>query len=443
MTGIEIGALAIFALIFLILIGLPIGLGMLAVSFAGVAFIRNDAVAMRMIGSVANDSIQEYLFAVVPLFVLMGLLVTISGVGKDTFALFERLLRRIKAGLGVATVMANAVFASITGISIASASVFSRIAVPEMVHHGYTKRFATGVVAGSSVLGMLLPPSLLMIVYAVLAEESVGRMFLAGIGPGILLCVMFAIVIVSMATWKPEWIFDKNAPQSTGDAAARDDDEPLPKLLARGIPIVALIVVVLGGIYGGFLNPTEAGAAGALGALVIAIMRKSLKGGTLWRLMVETGQITVSVLFLIVAATFFSRMLAMSGLPTWLAEMMLGDFIGPYGFLFLFLLLVIVLGLFIDSISIMLILLPIALPVAKAAGFDMIWFGVLTVVAVEIGLLTPPFGLSVYTIKMALADKTLPVGDIFRGAAPFVLTMIVSLFILIAFPSISVWLARL
>lgn len=443
MTGIEIGALAIFALIFLILIGLPIGLGMLVVSFAGVAFIRNDAVAMRMIGSVANDSIQEYLFAVVPLFVLMGLLVTVSGVGKDTFALFERLLRRIKAGLGVATVMANAVFASITGISIASASVFSRIAVPEMVHHGYTKRFATGVVAGSSVLGMLLPPSLLMIVYAVLAEESVGRMFLAGVGPGILLCIMFAIVIMGMATWKPEWIFDKNASRSLGEAAAKEEDEPLPKLLARGIPIVALIVVVLGGIYGGFLNPTEAGAAGALGALVIAIMRKSLKGGTLWRLMVETGQITVSVLFLIVAATFFSRMLAMSGLPTWLAEMMLGDFIGPYGFLFLFLLLVIVLGLFIDSISIMLILLPIALPVAKAAGFDMIWFGVLTVVAVEIGLLTPPFGLSVYTIKMALADKTLPVGEIFRGAVPFVLTMIVSLFILVAFPSISVWLARL
>ncbi len=443
MTGIEIGALAIFALIFLILIGLPIGLGMLVVSFAGVAFIRNDAVAMRMIGSVANDSIQEYLFAVVPLFVLMGLLVTVSGVGKDTFALFERLLRRIKAGLGVATVMANAVFASITGISIASASVFSRIAVPEMVRHGYSKRFATGVVAGSSVLGMLLPPSLLMIVYAVLAEESVGRMFLAGVGPGILLCVMFAVVIIGMATWKREWVYETSAPDGVGEAEPKSDDEPLSTLLARGIPIVALIVVVLGGIYGGFLNPTEAGAAGALGALVIAIMRKSLKGGTLWRLMVETGQITVSVLFLIVAATFFSRMLAMSGLPTWLAQMMLGDFIGPYGFLFLFLLLVIVLGLFIDSISIMLILLPIALPVAKAAGFDMIWFGVLTVVAVEIGLLTPPFGLSVYTIKMALADKTLPVGDIFRGAVPFVLTMIVSLFILVAFPQISVWLARL
>ena len=442
MTGIEIGALAILALIVLILIGLPISIGMVLVSFAGVAMIRNEAVAMRMIGSVANDSIQEYLFAVVPLFVLMGLLVTISGVGKDTFALFERLLRRIRAGLGVATVMANAVFASITGISIASASVFSRIAVPEMARHGYSKRFATGVVAGSSVLGMLLPPSLLMIVYAVLAEESVGRMFLAGVGPGILLALLFSIVIVAMASFKRDLVFDDRAAAEAAEAGV-EMDEPLPRLLARGIPIVALILVVLGGIYGGFLNPTEAGAAGALGALVIAIMRKSLKRGTLWSLMVETGQITVSVLFLIVAATFFSRMLAMSGLPTWLAEMLLGDFVGPYGFLLIFLVLVIVLGLFIDSISIMLILLPIALPVAKAAGFDLIWFGVLTVVAVEIGLLTPPFGLSVYTIKMALADKSLAVGDIFRGAMPFVLTMILCLAILVAFPQIAVWLARM
>ena len=439
MTGVEIGAAALGVMLVLILIGMPIATAMLLVSFAGVGLIRNETVALRMIGAVANDSLREYLFAVVPLFVLMGMLVTVSGLGKDTFDLFERLLRRLKAGLGVATVAANAVFASITGISIASASVFSRIAVPEMVRHGYTKRFATGVVAGSSVLGMLLPPSLLMIIYAVLAEESVGRMFLAGVGPGILLSLMFAVVIVAMATWKKDWVHD-----STVTAAAEEvPREPLLPLIGRGIPIVGLIVVVLGGIYGGFLNPTEAGAAGALGALAIALWRRSLKPRTFWALMVETGQITVSVLFLIVAATFFSRMLAMSGLPAALAQAILGDFVGPWGFLFLFLLLVIVLGCFIDSISIMLILLPIALPIAREAGFDMIWFGVLTVVAVEIGLLTPPFGLSVYTIKTALDDRTIKVGDIFRGTMPFALTMVASLFVLAAFPQISIWLARM
>lgn len=438
MTGIEIGILCVGVLILLIALGMPIGIGMIVVSFAGVTFIRNETVAMRMMGSVANDSLEEYLFAVVPLFVLMGLLVTVSGVGKDTFDLFERLLRRVRAGLGVATVFANAVFASITGISIASASVFSRVAVPEMTRHGYRRSFSTGVVAGSSVLGMLIPPSLLMIVYAVLAEESVGRMFLAGIGPGILLAVLFSITIIIMATWWKSSVFERPSDVPV------DDDSPLGLfVVSKGLPIIALVTLVLGGLYGGFLNPTEAGAVGALGALVIALMRRSLGGGRMWSLLVETGQVTVSVLFLIMAATFFSRMLAMSGLPNMLAETLLQSSIGPYGFLLIFLLLVIVMGFLIDSISIMLILLPIALPVAKEAGFDLIWFGVLTVVAVEIGLLTPPFGLSVYTIKSAIDDPSLKVGEIFRGALPFVFAMIVALAILIAFPAIAVWLARL
>ena len=437
MTGIEIGALAIAALVVLIVLGMPIGLGMIVVSFVGVSFIRNETVAMRMVGAVANDSLREYLYAVVPLFVLMGLLVTASGVGKDTFDVFERLLRRVRAGLGIATVFANAVFASITGISIASASVFSRIAVPEMVRHGYRRRFATGVVAGSSVLGMLIPPSLLMIVYAVLAEESVGRMFLAGVVPGLLLSLLFSITILLMAYLRPKSVFDRES-----DFIHRDPVSPLA-LAGKGVPIVVLVTLVLGGLYGGFLNPTEAGAVGALGALAIALVRRSLTPGRFWSLLVETGQVTVSVLFLIMAATFFSRMLAMSGLPNALAEFLLGGAVGPFGFLFIFLALVIVMGFLIDSISIMLILLPIALPVATAAGFDLIWFGVLTVVAVEIGLLTPPFGLSVYTIKSALGDRTLKVGEIFLGATPFVLAMIVALGIIIAFPAIAVWLARL
>ena len=197
---------------------MPIGVAMMVASFGAVAFIRNETVAFRMLGSVANDSLEEYLFAIVPLFVLMGLLVTVSGVGKDTFDLFERLLRRVKAGLGIATVFANAVFASITGISVASASVFSRVAVPEMVRHGYTRRFSTGVVAGSSVLGMLIPPSLLMVVYAVLAEESVGRMFLSGVGPGILLSILFAITILIMARWWPASVFDAGGQARSGAA---------------------------------------------------------------------------------------------------------------------------------------------------------------------------------------------------------------------------------
>lgn len=436
MTGLEIGIAAIILLIVLIYLGMPIGVAMLLVSLGGVTLIRGEGVAFRMAGSVARDSLEEYLFAVVPLFVLMGLLVTVSGVGKDTFDVFQSALRRVRAGLGVATVFANAVFASITGISIASASVFSRVAVPEMVRHGYTRKFATGVVAGSSVLGMLIPPSLLMIVYAVLAEESVGRMFLAGIGPGLLLAGLFSVVIVLLATFRPQFVFDRVQ-------AAEESALTLPQMVAKSVPILSLMGLVLGGLYGGFLNPTEAGAIGALGALVIAAMRRSLGGGMFWRLLVETGQITVSVLFLVMAASFFSRMLAMSGLPAALGDALLSGPIGPWGFLILYLAVVIALGCIIDSISIMLILLPIAVPVAQAAGFDMIWFGVMTVIAVEIGLLTPPFGLSVFTIKSALNDPTLPLGDIFRGTFPFVLAMLACLLILTVFPGIATGLARL
>ena len=437
MTSFEIGTYAIAALVLLIYLGLPIAIGMLLVSFGGVSLIRSQDIATRMIGAVANDSLREYLYAVVPLFVLMGLLVTVSGVGKDTFDVFEKLLKRVTAGLGIATVFANAVFASITGISIASATVFSRVAVPEMTRHGYQKRFATGVVAGSSVLGMMIPPSLLMIVYAVLAEESVGRMFLAGIGPGVLLAVLFSATIILLAKFRPGFVFTDAAP----DAAYTDIT--LGAVGRKSVPIVSLMLLVLGGLYGGFFNPTEAGAAGAFGALVIAILRKSLDRGTLWNLLVETGQITVSVLLLIMAATFFSRMLALSGVPRELADFFLSGPIGPYGFLLLYLVLIIALGCLIDSISIMLIMLPIALPVASAAGFDLVWFGVLTVVTVEIGLLTPPFGLSVYTIKSAMNDPDLRVGDIFRGAFPFVVAMIVAVLLIIAFPAVATWLPYL
>jgi tripartite ATP-independent transporter DctM subunit len=306
-----------------------------------------------------------------------------------------------------------------------------------MTRHGYTKRFATGVVAGSSVLGMLIPPSLLMIVYAVLAEQSVGRMFLAGIGPGILLSLLFAGTILLLARTRPGMVFERSR-----DEASYSDLSGLDAI-RKSVPILALVTVVLGGLYGGFLNPTEAGAAGAAGALVIALLRRSLGGGSFWKLLVETGQITVSVLFLILAATLFSRMLALSGVPRELAEFFLEGPVGPWGFLLLYLLLIIALGCIIDSISIMLILLPIVLPVAEQAGFDLIWFGVLTVVAVEIGLLTPPFGLSVYTIKSAMDDPDLKVGDIFRGTVPFIGAMLACLLLIVLFPPIATWLARL
>lgn len=439
MSDLTLGFLAIGLMLAFIVLGMHIGVALIVTSFAAVWVIRSPEIAARFVGAAANDAIRDYLFGVVPLFVLMGMFVSVSGVGRDTFDVFQWLLRKLRGGLGLATVGANAVFAAITGISIASASVFTKVAVPEMIRHGYTPRFSVGVVAGSSVLGMLIPPSLLMIIYGVIAEESIGRMFLAGIIPGLLLATLFAVLILVFAYLMPHKIFQ-------GGVRTGDDDvetETLRSAAVKFVPILLLVTLVLGGLYSGLFTPTEAGAVGAAGAFVIAIIRRRLTWRKLWSVLTETGYVSVAVLFLIAAASLYSRMLAMTGMPAAITEGITQMGLGPWGFLVAYIGLVILLGCIIDSVSIMLIMLPIVLPIATAFNMDLIWFGVLTVVAVEIGLLTPPFGVSVYTVKSALNNPSITIRDIFAGTFPFVLVMVLALVLLAAFPGLSIWLARM
>ena len=440
MSDLGIGFMAIGVMLVAIVLGMHIGVALIVTSFVSVLFIRSPEIAARFVGASANDAIRDYLFGVVPLFVLMGMFVSVSGVGRDTFDVFQWLLRRLKGGLGLATVGANAVFAAITGISIASASVFTKVAVPEMMRHGYTPRFSVGVVAGSSVLGMLIPPSLLMIIYGVIAEESIGRMFLAGILPGLCLALGFAALILGFAYFWPTKSF-------TGGVQRAPDGEEQQETAATAavkfLPILTLVVLVLGGLYGGIFTPTEAGAVGAAGAFAIALLRRRLTWRKLWNVLVETGYVSVSVLFLIAAASLYSRMLALTGMPAAITTGITEMGLGPWAFLLAYLVIVIALGCIIDSVSIMLIMLPIVLPVAREFGMDLIWFGVLTVVAVEIGLLTPPFGVSVYTVKSALNDPRITIRDIFAGTLPFVLVMISALFLFAVFPGLSTWLARM
>ncbi len=437
MSDLSIGIAALVVMLSFIYLGMHIGVALIVTSFAGVALIKSPEIGARFAAAAANDAIRDYLFGVVPLFVLMGMLVSVSGVGRDTFDVFQWLMRRIRGGLGLATVGANAVFAAITGISIASASVFTKVAVPEMIRMGYNPRFAVGVVAGSSVLGMLIPPSLLMIIYGVLAEESIGRMFIAGLIPGLLLAFGFCVLIVGMAYLVPDKV---GRPEALVDVPST---ETWASATLKFAPIASLVVLVLGGLYGGLFTPTEAGAVGAAGAFVIALLRRRLTWKKLWNVLTETGYVSVSVLFLILAAMLYSRMLALTGMPSAVTTGITDLGLGPWGFLVAYILIVIALGCIIDSVSIMLIMLPIVLPVARTFGMDIVWFGVLTVVAVEIGLLTPPFGVSVYTVKSALNDPRITIKDIFAGSFPFVLTMLVVLIILAAFPSLSTWLARM
>lgn len=439
MTDLVLGFMAIFAMLGFIILGMHIGIALIVSSFVAVWLMKSSEIAARFVGAAANDAIRDYLFGVVPLFVLMGMFVSISGVGRDTFDVFQWVLRRVRGGLGLATVGANAVFAAITGISIASASVFTKVATPEMIRHGYTPRFAVGVVAGSSVLGMLIPPSLLMIIYGVIAEESIGRMFMAGILPGLLLALLFCLLIIAMAYLSPARIFASG----NFDSTEENDLETWATAVQKFFPILILVVLVLGGLYSGFFTPTEAGAVGAAGAFLIALLRRRLDWKKLWNVLTETGYVSVSVLFLIIAASLYSRMLALTGLPAAITSSITDAGLGSWGFLIAYLVIVILLGCIIDSVSIMLIMLPIVLPIVSTFGMDKIWFGVLTVVAVEIGLLTPPFGVSVYTVKSALNNPSISVNDIFAGAFPFVLVMVLTLVVLALFPSLSTWLARM
>jgi len=426
-SDLLIGTLTLLGMVGLIYAGVHVAIALATCSLLGVLAIKgNLAVTARMLALAASESIDAYIFGVIPLFVLMGFIVAQADIGRDAFAVANRMVGHVKGGLGIATVGANAIFAAITGISIASAAVFTRVAVPEMLRHGYTKRFAYGIVAGSSVLGMLLPPSLLLILYAVLTEQSVGDLFLAGVMPGLLLALAFGLGVYGLA---------RKYPHFSGTSIS-ENVHPLSitEMLIKALPVVVLIALVLGGIYGGFFTPTEAGGVGALGALIIALLRRTLPLAGLWRVLSDTGQITAAICFLIIAASMYSRMLALSGLPAWLSSGIAASGIGYWGIILAYVALIVAMGTLLDSSSILLIVVPLFYPVMQALGIDPVWFGIVTVIAVEIGLLTPPFGLSVYVIKSTASDRSLRLGEIFQGALPFAAIMLAVLTLILMFP---------
>ena len=431
MSPFEIGLASFGAMVALIYLGFWVPFALMLASYVGVWAIKGSPVlAGKLLALAASETISSYFFGVVPLFVLMGYVVSVSGLGRDAFDVANHLFRRLSGGLGIGTVGANAIFAAITGISIASAAVFTRIAVPEMIRHGYSRRFSVGVVAGSSVLGMLIPPSLLLILYGLLTEQSIGDLFIAGVIPGLLLAALFGLGI---------WLVARIRPRMLGEAHDAGDIAPLTRreLARKGLPIAMLIGLVLGGIYGGFFTPIEAGAVGCAGAIVIGLARRSLSWRDFREVLNDTGLVTASICFLIIAAQMYSRMLALSGVPAGFGGFVAGAEIGYWGVILAYVALVIVMGTVLDSSSIMLILVPLMLPVLVPMQVDLVWFGIVTVIAVEIGLLTPPFGISVFVIKSALDDPAITLGDIFAGAAPFAFTMLVLLVLVLAFPVLA------
>ena len=436
MGGIEFTVTIISVLLILILLSVPIVLALGTASFFGLAYlVGNFDVAVSLLSNTAYESIRSYIFAVIPLFVLMGELISKSGAAKDLYVLINNSLNKLPGRLSLATVMGNAVFGAVTGVSIASAAAFSRIAYPEMVKHNYNKTVALGSIAGSASLGMLIPPSILLIVWGVIAEISIGKLFVAGVIPGILLALMFAVFIIIYAIIKPELFGESKKVSEIKYKSTKSE-------MFGAMGVIILIFVVLGGIWFGVFTPTESAGIGALFALILAIIKK-----TSWQdigaAVLETGKISAPILFLLIAAQMYARLLAMGGI----SEVVQGFFTAFgndfYTVLIIMVLTWFILGMFVDSVSIILLTVPLFTPIAGSLGYDPIAFAIIGIVAIEAGLLTPPLGLCVYTVKGSVSDPEATLGKIFLGSIPYWIILIILVFLIAFFPGLATWLPSL
>ncbi len=440
-----IAIIVIALLLAVLMLGIPIGIGLMFVSFVGIMLtVSNFKILTATFASVAYSSIKSYTFAVIPLFVLMGMLVSESGASLDLYNGINALLKKVPGGVAIATVFANAVFAAITGVSIASAAIFTKIALPQMHRLKYDKKFAAGTIAGSSVLGMLIPPSVLMIVYGTLAEESIGKLFLGGILPGVVLAVMFAAMILIRGKANPKLVGlvkkaeanEKKLNEMLG--AADEQTEPTWKLVLRPWPILVLIVVTMGGIWTGFFTPTEAGGVGVVGGLILCMAKRKLTLKTFWHTLLETGKSTGSILFLLISAQMFSKMLGLSGIVGKLGTAVLSIGLPAVGVVVVFAVIHLALGCILDSTSILLLTMPIMVPVIRELGYSMVWYGILAIVTIECGLITPPFGMCAFTVKSSCGDidgfRDMGVEEVFKGSNWFLMVMLILIVLMIIFP---------
>ena len=433
MTLTIFGVLGLLMLFILLGVHLAVALG--TVSFVGVYWMMGSLdIGLSILSTTAYEALRKDVFIIIPLFVLMGDFVSRSGSANDLYALCNRAFRRLPGCLGVATVAGNAVFAAITGVSIAAAATFSRIAYPEMVALGYDKRFSLGTVAGSACLGMLIPPSILMIVWAVLTEQSIGALFIAGLIPGLILAVAFCGYCVIYAIRNPGC-----APMMPAPSVTEADPAELRRQSMGGLAILGLIGVVIGGIWGGFLTPTEAAGFGTMGAFLLGLAKGMTRHDVL-EAIYSAGRTTAPIMILLIAASMYSRFLAMGGATQVITDLLFSVSENPAVVLAIIFTVWVLLGMFIDSTSIILLTVPIFAPVATTLGVDPLSFAIFGILVIEAGLLTPPFGILVFTVKAAVPDAGVTLGDIFRGAIPFWILILGVAIMVLVWPELSTWL---
>lgn len=429
-----IGVLGTIAALTLLILRVPIAVALGAVSIAGIMLIINVPAGMGMISGVPFNFIGNWALTAVPMFLFMGFICTTTGLTNGLFNAMRIFLVRLPGGLAVTGVAACALFASASGSSVATASAMARIAVPEMLRYKYDPGLATGVIAASGTLGSLIPPSILMVLFGIYAEVSIGKLFLAGFLPGLLSAGLYMIMIVQRCRLNPDLAGTTDETYTAAEKwQAVRDVWPLP----------VLIFSVLGGIFVGLFSPTEAGAIGAIIALLVAMLRRLLTWRALKEAIVMAVVGTSSIFAILIGTLFFTRFLALSRLPTDFAELVLSITGGnPYLIILGVAGIYIILGMFVESIGLMLLTLPIILPLVTGAGMDMIWFGIIVIKLLEIGLITPPIGLNVYVIKGALGSKV-SLQKIFHGVTWFLVMDVVALLLIVLFPSIALYLPTL
>lgn len=428
MDPVTIGALGLVAMLVLIVLGVPLAYSMGVVGVLGYVAITGWQPAIAQLGSVTWEYGNDFLLIAVPLFLLMGQLVYHTGIASDLYACLYRWLGRLPGGIAVSTVGACAGFGAVTGSSLASVATMGTMVMPEMRKYGYNERLATGCIASAGTLAILIPPSILMVLYGVWTETSIGRLFMAGVVPGLLLALGFCLYIVVRCAIRPE-----DGPRGPAFTWKERFGS-----LAGLLPVMAIFLFILGGIYGGIVTPTEASALGVVSVLVVSAAMGRLTWKAIHASLIEAGILGATLFFIIVAGTLFSRFLAITQISEIVVAFFTADGIDPFMLMLGIAVMYVVLGCVLDTLGMLILTLPFVFPIITAAGFDPVWFGVFITIIAEIALITPPIGINVYVLKNVVPDT--PAAEMFHGVTPFVLIGVVLLVLITLVPSIVLWL---
>jgi tripartite ATP-independent transporter DctM subunit len=423
-----IGVVGILLLFVFLAFRMYIGVAMALIGFVGVSLIVNLDAGLNLLGMSPWAEGSSYSMSVIPLFVLMGQFAFVSGISQDIYKAVHNWLGHLRGGLAMATIVACSGFAAICGSSLATGATMAKVAVPEMRKYGYDLSLATGCVAAGGTLGILIPPSIGFIIYGILTEESIGKLFMAGILPGLLLATLFILAILLQCRFRPE-MGPKAEPTSWKTKFAS---------LYGTWPMLSLFVLVMGGIYFGVFTPTEAAGMGAFGSFIITLGKKKLNFKTFVESLIITGNMTAMIFLIIIGANIFSSFLALTQIPFMLADAIVALALPRMAVFFMILVVFVFLGCVMDCFAIMILMVPILYPIMQAMNFNTIWFGVIMVIVLEIGLITPPVGLNVFVIKGAVPD--VPLTTMFKGIWPFLVAAVICIGILITFPQIALYL---